>query len=160
MLERLCGVASPLWLRWPEMALTLLVSIPSGNSSIVEARSDLIDLLFHSFHNPISCVIPSRVIHSSSPVMPVPPSVVYVGFGSIDLQNRPSIYCNPFLFLDSKSERCAAAFEDYLDSRADVVEFLTPLAGKTLLCDCSEDSCCHAYVLSRYLSDLFFGPDY
>ena len=41
------------------------------------------------------------------------------------------------------------AYTDWLDARMDIEDFVRPLFGKTLVCDCINGDRCHGYVLVK-----------
>ena len=53
-------------------------------------------------------------------------------------------------------------FRSYLNWRADIKCLLTPLMGRTLLCDCEFGTSCHGLLLVEACSGVFsvpFKPD-
>ena len=155
MLESLCGVAGRLWPCCEPMALVLLSSVPSGLPEIVRAREKVESLMFHDVAEHVVSAARCNVVHSSVPLSPFPPNSVYVGTGLIDCQSRPSIFCNPYIFLTSDRSERSFCFYNYLYARADLESFLRPLAGRTLVCDCGDEDECHADILAEVVSEVF-----
>ena len=71
--------------------------------------------------------------------------MIYVGCGVPSLFLRPSPWGNFFLDHHSRAD-ANALYREFAFSRADRREWLHPLFGKVLLCDCSGEFC-HAGVL-------------
>ena len=138
------------------MAVVLAASCPLGDTVIVQCRDRLRSVMFHLPSEELVACAPSVVRHSSVPILPLSFSTVYVGCGVIDSQSRPSPWANPYVFLDRCPEGAYLSYSDYVCARADLRSFLTPLAGKTLLCDCNAGDFCHANVLAG-LVDMTFG---
>ena len=138
--------------RRPEMALVLLASIPSGDPEVVVLRDRLVNLLGPI---PIPPVRPGRAmcVHCDATDRAWPSGVIYTGCGRLDVQGRPSPYCNPFLDMPDPAG-ALHAFSDFLFSRADLEVFLTPLRGATLICDCSyRDNLCHTELLATLVNE-------
>lgn len=93
-----------------------------------------------------------RVVHCKRE-----PYDVYIG--------RPGLYGNPYSHLPGKGQALVKSREDAIRmfeedlrlamemSRDEVIEFLRPLAGKTLGCWCAPKAC-HGDVLVRLCSEL------
>ena len=65
---------------------------------------------------------------------------------------------NPFK--EGDPQDCCKRFREHLVARADLGEFLRPLAGKILRCHCSAGAPCHADVLIEVFRDTFgFGKE-
>ena len=141
------------------MAIVLAASVPLGEPDVVRCRAAVLDAMFH---RPSCAVVPcaqASLRHSCVPVAPLPNSCMYIGFGLIDSQKRPSPWANPFFFLESDPCVSLDLYSDYICSRADRFEFLKPLAGKCLLCDCNFGDRCHGHVLKGMVDIMFSsGP--
>ena len=85
--------------------------------------------------------------HVSTDFHSYPTPFLYIGTGRSDIQGRPSQWCNPYLFLDFDHDNACALFKRYLNSRADLVAYLTPLGGSVMICDCDRGAYCHGHVL-------------
>ena len=96
-------------------------------------------------HNPFASTLPS------------PPGSFYCGFGDGRSQ-LPSLWCNPFGALNYSPEKTLDLFRDYACSRCDAVQWLAPLCGSTLMCDCSVQEFCHTSILDKLVNDLFVTP--
>ena len=137
------------------MAIVLAAAAPSGDASVVFRRALVADALFHNFGDCRTACAPAAVHHSATPLASLPPSYRYVGFGSLDAQQRPGLWANPYFFLNLSPVAALARFIAYLGDRCDIDSFLRPLAGATLLCDCSLGVHCHAYALQREVNERF-----
>ena len=80
---------------------------------------------------------------------------VYIGDGASDLQKRPSIFTNPFFLLTENVSVALAQFESWLWDRADLDEFLRPIIGVTVDCDCNRGEFCHFHVLRRVMDSCY-----
>ena len=141
------GTDGILWKSRPDFALVLASSCPSGLPEVVRLRAAISKAMFHSLANEPHSSAPARVRHQSTPSGGGPAAHIYVGCGVIDSQLRPSLWADPFWLVAPTALDCLVRYSDYLDSRSDLVSFLSPLAGKILICDCSLKSDCHARVL-------------
>ena len=83
------------------------------------------------------------------------PPYLYIGFGESDIQGRPSQWANRFYFLGADAESSFSLYSRYILSRADVLEFLTPLSGAVLICDCCMGQWCHGHSLIGAFSERF-----
>ena len=66
---------------------------------------------------------------------------------------RPSPWCNPFVFFTEDEQEANWIFAQFGRSRADKVQWLSPIFGKQLACDCGQSKC-HAAVLDELISEL------
>ena len=85
--------------------------------------------------------------------LPIPISSVYVGFGSQDIFLRPSPWCNPFVFFTEDEQEANWIFAQFGRSRAGKVQWLSPIFGKQLACDCGQSKC-HTAVLDELIWQL------
>ena len=85
--------------------------------------------------------------------LPIPINTVHVGFGNQDIFLRPSLWCNPFVFFTEDKQEANRIFAQFGRSRADKVQWLSPILGKQLACDCGQ-SMCHAAVLDELIREL------
>ena len=147
-----------LWDVSPAMALVLSSTCPTGDASIVELRNSILALSpYPNFPEGSPSQIPT-VRHVRGEFHKFPSPLLYVGFGATDIQHRPSPWANPYFFTSSDPEEAALLFRCYLDNRADILQFLSPLRGAQLVCDCCLGFFCHAEILCEYVS-LVFGGD-
>ena len=111
----------------PELALTMMVTVPSGAPEVVALHDKLVNL---SGTIPCPPVRPglAKCRHSDVSTEAWPSGTVYTGCGRLDPQGRPSPYCNPFIN-ESDVAGSVKAFTGYLCSRADLQIFLAPLRG-------------------------------
>ena len=151
----LIGPHGALWRAAPALAITLAATAPSGEASIVAQRALVAKALFHHFDDCCTACAPAAVHHSCTPLASLPASYRYVGFGFLDPQKRPGLWANPFFFLNLSPVAALARFIAYLRDRCDIDSFLRPLAGATLLCDCSLGVNCHAFALMREVNERF-----
>ena len=148
---------SELWVAGPSMALVLLCIVPSGDEEVVRIRSELSSRL-RLPRLKWSRALRPAVIHLDRSIGEDASRLLYVGSGRNDPQSRPSVFCNPFFFLDLSEPEANSKFQDWLCSRMDLGEFLLPLHGMTLLCDCCRGLGCHCNILLRVLDRLFPPP--
>ena len=85
--------------------------------------------------------------------LPIPINTVYVGFGNQEIFLRPSPWCNPFVFFTEDEQEANWIFAQFGRSRADKVQWLSPILGKQLACDCGQSKC-HASVLDELMCEL------
>ena len=151
-MDQLIGQGGILWEAHPPMGLVLLSSVPSGSAQVVGLRHQLQAMLACP---PLPKLAPGVITlqHSCAPG-PYHGQFVYIGFGQSDPQGRPSPFANPFEFTCPLASRIAA-FEDFMDARADLSWFLRPLCGKTLVCDCDHAHLCHGTSLIKYVHRCF-----
>ena len=83
----------------------------------------------------------------------IPINTVYVGFGNQKIFLRPSPWCNPFVFFTEDEQEANWIFAQFGRSRADKVQWLSPIFGKQLACDCGQSKC-HAAVLDELICEL------
>ena len=147
-----------LWSVAPDVALTLAVTIPSGVLEFAQLRSKLGSSLCGSpwFCDAMGGIL--NVVHNPfASTLPSPPGSFYCGFGDGRSQ-LPSLWCNPFGALNYSPEKTLDLFRDYACSRCDAVQWLAPLCGSTLMCDCSVQEFCHTSILDKLVNDLFVTP--
>ena len=72
--------------------------------------------------------------------LPIPINTVYVGFGNQEIFLRPSPWCNPFVFFTEDEQEATVIFAQFGRSRADKVQWLSPIFGKQLACDCGQSA--------------------
>ena len=157
MLDELVNEASPLWGAAPGMALVMLASVPSGVNSIVEARARVRKLMFTPVDHQSCHWVAPTLRHVIGPFHSFPSPLLYIGTGSSDIQGRPSQWANPFSFFVGDAESAFSLFTRYLESRADLLEFLTPLSGADMICDCKLGSWCHGHELTRTFQEKFLS---
>ena len=116
------------------MAAVVACSTVSGSPELVAVRDRVLGLIA-TRSRPPTFSTGVRCIHSSVSIGKDAALVVYVGGGSIDLQARPAVFFNPFFFLVDCPSEANSLFHNRLQSRADRIEFLRPLAGRVLVCD-------------------------
>lgn len=93
--------------------------------------------------------MPSRLQRKRTRGYRAPPGAVYVG--------RPTVFGNPFRTVLISREQCVAAFRSWLaddsgrlgheEQRRRLLERLSELRGKDLMCWCRPGDACHADVL-------------
>ena len=127
------------------MALVVAVTVPSSDPTCVRLRTQIGDLAGSFPPAPWRAGL-AVVHHSVVPMGASPSSTLYVGFGLIDCQGRPSPFANPFAFF-LKPDLALLRFRQYLYCMPYLDAFLQPLAGATCVCDCNSIEHCHAAVL-------------
>ena len=85
--------------------------------------------------------------------LPIPINTVYVGFGNQDFFLRPSPWCNPLVYFTEDGQEANWIFAQFGRSRADRVQWLSPISGTQLACDCSRSKC-HVAVLDELIREL------
>ena len=128
MMSWLLGPTGVLWSARPDLALSLAVSCPSGLPHIVRLRADLARAAFHTAAAVRCPSAPASVRHQCEPFGGAPPSHVYVGYGLIDCQCRPSIFCNPYFFLSPSATDLLDRFAGYVSARG--LSFLAGSFGR------------------------------
>ena len=137
------------------MALVVSASAPSGDPHIVDLRDRIVSLMpFRSQPN-IGYLPRPWVRHVAGEFHQYPSSRIYIGFGFSDSQRRPSQWANPYYFLTSNTVEAYDLFGQYLRARADLREWLYPLRGAELICDCSHGDNCHGNLLIEAFSETF-----
>ena len=96
---------------------------------------------------------PVNGIYHGPICLPIPINTVYVGFGNQEIFLRPSPWCNPFVYFTDDEQEANWIFAQFGRSRADKVQWLSPIFGKQLACDCGQ-SMCHAAVLDELIREL------
>ena len=87
-------------------------------------------------------------------VPPLAPEEVYVGNGILHCQYFvPSMWCNPFVDASPGTDGLHL-FRSYVHHRMDVLQWLTPLTGRILVCTCLLGDHCHAHVLADTVETL------
>ena len=85
--------------------------------------------------------------------LPLPTDACYIGLGVEALFVKPSPWCNPFELYSADKVVTDQLFHSYAEARADLHEWLSPLFGKHLVCDCHHE-CCHGHSLARLVMGL------
>ena len=80
---------------------------------------------------------------------------IYIGFGFSDCQSRPSQWANPYLFLPYSHSEAYDLFSEYLRARADLRDWLFPLRGAELICDCDCGALCHGKLIVDAFQEVF-----
>ena len=145
----LIGHGGVLWDKDPALALVLATSWPSDASDFVRLRTLISSTVRFTLHVAALPVFrPVEVRHVDAFDNAYSCTFVYIGRGRTDCQSRPSIFSNPFSALLPQSPVLALSlYSEYVESRPDLVEFVTSLNGKTLICDCDFPHLCHGYKL-------------
>ena len=146
-MSKLVGSESTLWQRYPDVALVLWVSIPSGDAEIAILRNALADLV--GLAPRIFSVSPHlQVLPLWHFCPPLPIGSVYVGFGCESFGLKPSVWLNLFQLLLEGAD-CLLMYKHFALARPDLKNWLSPLAkASALVCDCWGSVCsCHACVL-------------
>ena len=153
-MNRLVGEESILWEACPSIALTMWVSIPSGDREIDVLRNALSNLVaVESPRFAVSSRLQILPLYSFSP--PLPMGCVYVGAGCDDYDLKPSVWLNAFSFMNDVPAPLVE-FKQFSYARPDLLNWLSPLASASVLvCDCFTHKCiCHACVLLEMLNEL------
>ena len=66
---------------------------------------------------------------------------------------RPSPWCNPFVFFIEDEQEANWIFVQFGRSLADKVQWLSPIFGKQLACDCGQSKC-HTAVLDELMCEM------
>ena len=153
-MSSLVGEGATLWNSYPEVALALWVSIPSGDARIGILRSALCGLL-ELRPPPFTANSIVKILPLSHFSPPLPIGNAYVGVGSDLFGLKPSVWLNPFLFVGC-GESPLYSYRRFAVMRPDVCSWLAPLAkASVLVCDCLGDVCvCHACVLLDLLKQF------
>ena len=139
MRQALVGAAAPMWVSTPTDAAVLLVSIPSGDLDSVRLRTVLINLRPGPPPAPSSRKAPI-VSHSTLDESALPSNYIYIGASTSTRLSTP--------WLDPTEHVTGyGTFDEYLYWRRDLLQFLAPLLGSTLVCSCSRGEGCHGYRL-------------
>ena len=117
-----------------DVSLALHCSMPSGAPAVVEARRRVRELCLGAGFLPEQMISVIRVIRGV-PSLPIPLDTAYVGCGVPSIRLRPSPWCNPYAAGSSTEAAARAHFWAYAGSRADLLQWLLPLAGKVLLAE-------------------------
>ena len=161
--QDLCGFASPLWENneGKQIARTLLASIPSGDSKIIDLRQSMHDAMIGYGWSNNSWVLPTvghpiNILESNN----FGPRVIYVGKSIGWLQCTP--WVNPCSIEPIPDPQGGILnFEKYCSTRADLNEFLQPLFGCHLICDCNgNENHCHAHHLKWLCSQMFHDENF
>ena len=137
MIDELVCEASPLWDRAPSVALVLFASVPGGIQAVVNARASVRSVMFTPEVIPRGPFVMLSLRHVVGDFHAFPSPLLYLGFGHSDIQGRPSQWANPFYFFVGNAKNSFALYLRYLESRGDLLEYLTPLSNAELICDCN-----------------------
>ena len=135
------------------IALSLWVSLPSGDPEITVLRNALGD--FMGLGPPafmVSSVL--KVLPLSAFCPPLPIGSVYVGAGNDSFGLKPSAWLNPFDYVDCDVNPLEG-FVCFSRARPDLMNWLMPLSkASVVVCDCVTNECaCHASVLMDLLHE-------
>ena len=119
--------------RNPKLALTLLVTMPSGRDEVCTAKDEVAALMMAAPPRPIRCPA-TRVISVHGCPVPMPFNFIYIGHGPDGGRFPASPWGNPFV--DYSDVACE--FPKYAAERADSVQWSAPLRNKTWVCHCNE----------------------
>ena len=143
------------------MALVLNASAPSGFQAIVDRRGRIEPLMAYTVR-PKTGLLPSPWIrHVVGDFHKYPSSriyiyiYIYIGFGFSDCQSRPSQWANPYLFLPYSHSEAHDLFSEYIRARADLRDWLFPLRGAELICDCDCGALCHGELIVDVFQEVF-----
>ena len=125
----LCGSAGALWEASPAMALVLLASMPCGATRFCDLRNNLLKIIPAPNSPKPGFFVSPTVQHVQGEFHRYPTPLIYVGHGSTDIQGRPAQWANPYHFICSNPVESGTLFRQYLDTRADLVQYLAPLRG-------------------------------
>ena len=87
----------------------------------------------------------------------IPTDMVYVGCGCREIFLGRSPWCNPFAYFTENEQQANWIFARFGRSRADRVQWLSPIFGQKLACVCGR-SCCRATVLDELVQDVLPRP--
>ena len=132
------------------MTLVLAATVPSCEPEVIWLRKELLHSL-GDFPRPVRRAGLASVVHVFAPLGPLSSSDVYVGLGFFDCQQRPSLYANPYFFT-CPPDVAYYNFSEYILARPDLEDFVRPLAGSTLVCDCELGEWCHAGLLAEMVN--------
>ena len=116
------------------VTLALHCCLPSGAPAVVAARSRIRELCLGTGYLPGHLTLTGHVV-IGRPSAPIPLDTVYVGSGVPSMRVHPSPWCNPFAAEASCEAAARAHFWSYAGSRADLHQWLLPLAGKVLIAE-------------------------
>ena len=149
------GEFGVLWETNPRVGVAIAVSFPSGAKDFVELRRRLRQLLpgngvirFESDHSLVRPICVHELKHLPLPMM--------VAVGS----SHPSVSWPNALCFSPWSCPCTFPyvlydFSEYLQRRADSVEWLSHLSGRILLCDCRRNGDCASSCWGEFLIKSF-----
>ncbi len=139
--------------RNPTAVTTMFLTWPSGDPKVRRIRDAVSSLsLFHPCPS-----VPSRgtcvVLHTdlSTLVLPLAPTESMLAWAPQVLCTSPPLWFDPstILFL------LFLSFEEYLDGRADAINWLAPLYGRTVVGTCGRSEC-HTRALAEQVNDLVY----
>ena len=129
-----------LWTCNTDLALVLAASMPSGCSSVVDIRSEIISICGLSaaqVRRPRALPTCHSLQSLSFPVKSgFCYGFVYIGSGFAIVDVEASPWGSPFGCIASASDELS--FQDFAVSRADAEVWLAPLVGMKLVCDCCQ----------------------
>ena len=137
--------------------MTLSCTYPSGAKEVVDIRMQIAN----------ACLRPpwwanargkcGVLIHRSN-FDSVDTKYCYIGSGA-GKATPPSPWCNPYSELGLPPGTALQKYEYYANARADLAQWLHPLIGKHLLCNCAAGSFCHGSVLQSLVDVVFCGAE-
>ena len=132
------------------MALSLFVTIPSGENKVLSARQNIVAAMHGPGWANQGNAMPT-LKHVDKVVAPLPMHHTFIGIAGIE-EFRPSKWCNPFTVLDPGN--ATDMYSRFLRCRCDLQSFLSPLLNRTLVCNCLCPGNCHGSILIDLCSEF------
>ena len=107
-----------------------------------------------------SSIRPPTLSHVVCAELPLDAQIIYIGVHSVGMTGtiaRVTQWCNPFELLGLNAKDSYKAFEEWLEQRMDTEEYVRPLFGRELLCDCRDAELCHGRALQENASRQWLG---
>ena len=147
------GPRSALWRTDLEAACILAGSIPSGEHAIRRIRDQLLHMRLGPGFGP-TCFEMPMVVHDDALASVLPSVHIFVGACS------PTRLSSPWLDPYSLEGSPIHSFSEYAGLRADIRQWLEPLSGNVIVCDCTRGENCHALCLRQFAAqfDVCNGP--
>ena len=130
-------------------------TMPLGNPEIVNCRSRIVASMPCPSNLPFTPRPCPYTVHINLPFHSYSNACIYIGHGKTDCQSRPSPWSNPYIFVEYSRRDAFEKFRKYLQTRADLPEFLSHLEGKQMVCDCPNDEWCHGLILTDAFRSTF-----
>ena len=143
--------------REPGLALALWCTFPAGDCSTVLRRNAVRQHRLGPGFLLKQAKLIVKVLYVDILPEPVPLDFVYVGNGTPG-KVHPSPWLNPFASSSTSSSQAVSLFRAYATDRADFVEWIAPLFGKSLLAECGQMGA-HTETLKELIAFLAGAKD-
>lgn len=143
--------------REPGLALALWCTFPAGDCTTVLRRNAVRQSRLGPGFLPKQAKLIDKILYVDILPEPIPLDFEYVGNGTPG-KVHPSPWLNPFASSCTSSSHAISQFKDYATSRADFMEWISPLFGRSLIAECGQQGA-HAEVIKDLIAILARAKD-